>query len=53
MFGAHEIDLLLSQKYLPESEWVDPFQEVETYDKLLSQAQIEADERKHMNDEYW
>lgn len=41
------------QKYLPESEWVDPFQEVETYDKLLSQAQIETDERKHMNDEYW
>jgi hypothetical protein len=39
--------------YLPESQWVDPFQEVEVYDKLMSQAQIEADERKHMNDEYW
>ena len=32
---------------------VDPYAEFEFTDKLLKQVQIEEDERKHLNDEYW
>ena len=32
---------------------VDPYSEFEFTDKLMKQVQIEEDERKHLNDEYW